>query len=75
MVSDYNITGQWGWSDHLPSPILYGNEWHWINPKDGWELGCTTWTPATIVVGPWLQHDFSFAIFGPPHQMICRHCK
>ena len=65
MYSDKNITGQWGWSDHMPSPILYGNEWHWINPKDGWGMGFTTWTPATTVVGPWLQHDVSFGIFGP----------
>ncbi|MEZ5082710.1 MAG: GEVED domain-containing protein [Bacteroidales bacterium] len=65
MYSDKEVTGQWGWFDHLPTPVLNGADWHWINPKDGFGLGFTTWTPATTVVGPWLQHDVSFAIYGP----------
>lgn len=64
MVSDIDITGQWGWSDHSYESAITGAEWHWINPKDGWELGAINWTPANILVGPWLLWELSFAIFG-----------
>ncbi len=67
MYSDFDSTGQWGWFEHLYDPAQNGNEWHWVNPKDGFGLGYTTWTPATIVVGPWLQHDVSFALFAPAY--------
>jgi len=67
MVSDYTVTGQWGWLDHDFTSAIYGAQWHWINPKDGFELGFTEWTPASTVVGPWLTWELSFALFGAPH--------
>jgi len=66
MYSDYNTTGQWGWMDHNYETAIYGSEWHWINPKDGWGMGFTEWTPANLVVGPWLSWELSFALFGEP---------
>jgi len=66
MYSDVNSTGKWGWMEHLYSSAIYGAEWHWINPKDGWGMGATDWTPASVVVGPWLTWELSFALFGAP---------
>ena len=66
LVSDQVVTGQWGWNDHNTEGVIYGAEWHWINPKDGWGMGATTYTSASALVGPWLQWELSFAIFGEP---------
>ena len=66
LYSDYNATGQWGWLEHNVGTTVYGAEWHWINPKDGFGYGFTTWTPANIVVGPWVQWEMSFALYGEP---------
>jgi hypothetical protein len=67
MYSDQTVTGQWGWSDHNYDVSIYGEEWHWINPKNGWEMGATNWTPASVVVGPWLLWELAFAIYGQPN--------
>jgi len=66
VYSDFDVTGQWGWMEHIYETAIYGSEWHWINPKDGWGMGFTDWTPANLVVGPWMSWDLSFALFGPP---------
>ncbi|MCB0807572.1 MAG: hypothetical protein KDC05_17390, partial [Bacteroidales bacterium] len=66
MYSDFNATGKWGWMDHYFDYAIYGAEWQWINPKDGFGFGFTDWTPASVVAGPWLSWELSFAIFGPP---------
>ncbi len=66
LYSDYNSTGQWGWIEHNVETAIYGAEWHWINPKNGFGWGYTDWTPANLVAGPWVQWEMSFAIFGEP---------
>jgi len=66
VYSDFNVTGQWGWMEHIYETAINGAEWHWINPKDGWGMGYTNWTPASTVIGPWMTWDLSFALFGPP---------
>ena len=67
LYSDFNATGQWGWLDHNIGDFINGAEWYWINPKDGFGMGYTDWTPANIVVGPWVKWEMSFAIFGIPY--------
>jgi len=67
MHSDMDVTGQWGWMDHQYETAIYGAEWHWINPKDGWGMGFTDWTPASVVLGPWMLWELSFALYGEPH--------
>jgi len=66
MYSDFDATGQWGWMEHIYETAINGEQWHWINPKDGWGLGAVNWTPAEVVVGPWLLWDLSFALYGQP---------
>ena len=66
MYSSFENAGQWGWKDHIYDGAINGAEWHWKNPKDGWEYGFIDWTPASTVVGPWLTWELSFALFGEP---------
>ncbi len=68
MVADANGPGQWGWSENLYDASFYGVEWHWINPKDGWDMGAVNWMPASILVGPWLTWELAFALYGEPSE-------
>ena len=66
LYSDFDVTGKWGWLDHSVGDVIYGAEWHWINPKDGFGFGFTDWTPASVCVGPWVQWEMSFALYAAP---------
>ncbi len=66
MYADANVTGKWGWKEEIYTTAINGAEWHWINPLNGTGYGYTEWTPASVVVGPWLTWELSFAVFGVP---------
>ena len=66
MYSDGNVTGKWGWKEELYDDVINGAQWHWINPLNGSGYGYTDWTPAEVVVGPWLTWELSFAVYGEP---------
>ncbi|HLO92327.1 MAG TPA: carboxypeptidase regulatory-like domain-containing protein [Lentimicrobium sp.] len=60
-VSDYTITGQWGWFTHESLPI--DSEYHWKNPADGFGLGYTDWTTASLIT--WGSYNLAFSLSGP----------
>jgi hypothetical protein len=66
MYANSNVTGKWGWRENEYTSAINGAEWCWINPLDGTGYGYTEWTPASIVVGPWLTWELAFAVFGEP---------
>jgi hypothetical protein len=66
MYANANITGKWGWKEEYYTSAINGAEWHWVNPLNGSGYGYTDWTPASVVVGPWLTWELSFAVFGVP---------
>ncbi|MDY0101723.1 MAG: carboxypeptidase regulatory-like domain-containing protein [Lentimicrobium sp.] len=60
VVSDNNVTGQWGWFNQSGPTIE--NEFVWKNPLDGSGLGYTDWTPASMQI--WMDFNLSFALYG-----------
>lgn len=59
-VSDYNVTGQWGWCTHVD--VTIEAEYHWKNPGDGFGTGFTDWTPASFIT--WGDLNLAFALYG-----------
>jgi len=60
-VSDFTVTGQWGFYTH--EALVIENQFHWKNPLDGFGLGYTDWTPASTV--SWGSQNLAFSLYGP----------
>jgi len=60
-VSDYTVTGQWGF--YTQDALVIENEFHWKNPLDGFGFGYTDWTPASVV--SWGSQNLAFSLCGP----------
>jgi hypothetical protein len=60
-VSNYTVTGQWGWFTH--ESLVIDEQYEWKNPGDGFGLGFTDWTPASMVT--WGSYNLAFSLSGP----------
>lgn len=60
-VSDFTVTGQWGWYTH--ESLVIENQFHWKNPLDGFGTGFVDWTPASLV--SWGSQNLAFSLYGP----------
>lgn len=53
---------QWYWTKYGTETV--GNEYHWKNPANGFGLGYTNWTPASIF-SPQGSYNLSFRLYAP----------
>lgn len=60
-VSNYTLTGDWGWFTH--EALVIENQYHWKNPEDGYGYGNIDWTPASLI--SWGSQNLAFALYGP----------
>lgn len=60
-VSDYSVTSQWGWHTH--ESLIIENEFHWKNPDNGFGLGFTDWTAASMF--SWGSYNLAFNLCAP----------